>query len=113
MTRYKRNLNQDVTHWTVTGSDGFGGFLYGTPTLLAGRWEEKTEMFLTVNGEEAVSQAIVYLMDDIDAGDWLALGDFATAPTADPSTLDEAHRIQQRNRSTDLRNLIALRKAYC
>lgn len=112
MTRIKGNLRQDVTHWTVTGSDGFGGFLYGAPTLLKGRWEEKSEMFLNINSEEEVSEAIVYLMDDIDVGDWLALGDFATVPTANPSTLDEAHRIKQRNRSTDLRNLIALRKAY-
>jgi len=108
----ERNLRQDVTHWPVTGSDGFGGFLFGAPSLLRGRWEEKAELFQDINNEEAVSEAIVYLMSDIDIGDYLGLGDFATVPEANPTTLNNAHRIRQRNRTTNLRNLTALRKAY-
>ena len=107
-----RNLRQDVTHWPVTGSDGFGGFLYGAPVLLKGRWEEKIEMFLDENSEEAVSQAIVYLGVDVDTGDYLGLGDNATVPVANPSTLDNAFRIRQRNRTTNLRNVQALRKVF-
>jgi hypothetical protein len=111
--KFARNLNDDVTHWPVTGSDGFGGFLYGAPVLLKGRWEEKTELFLNANNEEEASQAIIYLNDDVDVGDWLGYGDFVTGtPVTNPSSLDEAHRIRQRNRSTDLRSLVALRKVY-
>jgi len=109
---YKRNLLHDVTYWPVTGSDGFGGFLFGAPVLLKGRWEDKCEMFLSYNNEEEASQAIVYLGDDVDIGDWLAQGDYATSPTTNPTTLDNAYRIRMRNRTTDLRNVIAIRKVF-
>ena len=113
LVSFAHNLHDDVTHWPVTGSDGFGGFLYGAPILLKGRWEKKTEMFLDINMEEKASQAIIYLNADVDVGDWLGYGDFVTGtPITNPSSLDEAHRIRQRNRSTNLRSLIALRKVY-
>lgn len=109
-----RNMHQDVTHWPVTGSDGFGGFTFGAPILMKGRWEEKQELFLDANSEEAISKGIVYLITDVDVGDWLALGDYVTIPTPiiNPSTLDNAYRIRQRNKSTNLRNTEALRKVY-
>ncbi len=107
-----RNLRQDVTHWPLTGSDGFGGFTFGAPAVLSARWEEKAELFQAPNNEEAVSHTVVYLLSDIDVGDYLALGDHATTPIANPTTLDNAHRVRQRNRTTDLRNVVALRKAF-
>jgi hypothetical protein len=115
MTRISHNLHQDVTHWSVTGSDGFGGFTFAAPVLLAGRWQEAHELFLTPNNEEVLSNAIVYLENDVDVGDFLALGDYANplvGPTLTPPEVDGAYRIRQRNKTTDLRNLIALRKAF-
>lgn len=110
----KRNMHHDITHWPVTGSDGFGGFVFGSPVLYKGRWEDKVEIFLDTNGEEVVSQAIVYMADDTDVGDWIVLGDQVTIPIADPTTLEDppAFRIRQRNRTTDLRNMSALRKVF-
>ena len=105
------NMRQDVTYWPVTGSDGFGGFTFGSPVLLKGRWEEKQELFMTSTNEEVLSQDIVYLLSDVDIGDFLALGDFVLS-TPDPTNLKDAKRVRQRNRSTDLRSLVALRKVY-
>lgn len=110
---FERNLRQDVTHWPVTGSDGFGGFTFGSPVLLRGRWEDTNEIFTDgVSMEQAVSRSIVYLGADIDEGDYLALGDFVTGtPVTDPTTVT-SHRIRTRDKSTDLRGLRTLRKAY-
>jgi hypothetical protein len=108
MAFYTRHLRQDVTHWPVTGTDGFGGFLYGPPTLLEGRWEDKAVQFRTATEEEATSDSIVYLDVDVDIGDYLAEGDFTTE--ADPS--DIGHRVRQRHRTTDLSNLTSLRKVF-
>jgi len=110
--RVARNLRHDVTHWPMTGSDGFGGFLFGAPVLLKGRWETKAELFQSTNNEEEISQSVVYLQTDISIGDYLGLGDHATTPVANPTSLTSAHRIRQRNKTTDLRNLTSLRKAF-
>lgn len=105
-----RRLNQEITHWPVTDSDGYGGFVFGTPVCLEGRWEEKNELFVTPDLEEVASMAIAYLEDDIAVGDYLALGDLTA--TADPTTLDDAHRIRNYGKVTDLRAILALRKAW-
>jgi hypothetical protein len=110
MTILTRNLREDVTHWPLTGTDGYGGFTYGTPVKIVGRWEEKAVLFLNADNEEVISEAIVYLDTDVAPGDYLGQGDLAA--TADPTTIDGPKRIRQRQKTTDLRNLLAIRKAF-
>ncbi len=110
MTQVSRNLREDITHWPLTGTDGYGGFTYGAPVKLKGRWEDKTVLFLNDDNEEVVSAAIVYLENDIVSGDYLGQGDFTA--TADPTTIAGPRRIRQRQKTTDLRNLLAIRKAF-
>ncbi len=116
MASFTRHMRQDVTYWPVTGTDGFGGFLYGTPVLLKGRWEDKAELYRNAANEEVVSSSVVYLSVDVDVGDILAEGDHVTVLIANPMTLNTtetvARRIEQRNRTTDLRNLTSLRKVF-
>jgi len=112
MVGFARNLNQDATHWPVTGSDGYGGFTYGAPVRHDCRWQDKNELFLTPDNEEVVSAAIVYLNTDIAVGDFLAEGDYATEPVVDPGTISTAKRVRNFGKSTDLRALVALRKAW-
>jgi hypothetical protein len=110
MTIMSRNLKQDVTHWPVTGSDGYGGFAFGTPVKLTGRWEERAELFIDENNEEVRSNAICYLSVDVDPGDYLAEGDLTATP--DPATLTAAYRVRNKHKTTDLRALVALRKVF-
>jgi len=105
-------MKQDVTHWPVTGSDGYSGFTFGPPIELKGRWEEKGEMFLTEENEEVVSKAVVYLGADVDVGDYLAEGKHALIPVPTALSNPRAYRVRQRAKITDLRNLQCLRKAY-
>lgn len=105
-----RNMNEDVTHWSVTGTDGYGGFTFGTPIKLSGRWEEKAELFLDINNEEVISSAIVFVSADVSIGDYLGQGDLTA--TSDPTTLSGPHRIRQNSKISDLRNLSVLRKAF-
>jgi len=110
MTGLARKLKQDVTRWPLTGSDGFGGFTFGSPVKFKGRWEDKAELFLNLDNEEEVSNAICYLAGDITVGDYFALGDHTA--TAVPTTLDVAFRSRNYGKSTDLRGLNALRKVW-
>ena len=107
---FARNLKQDVTRWPITGSDGFGGFTFGEPVCIKGRWEDRSELFLNLDNEEEVSNAIIYLNTDIEVGDYFALGDYTA--TNDPGTLDVAFRSRNKNKITDLRGLNALRKVW-
>ena len=102
------NLNQDITHWPVTGSDGYGGHTYGTPVKLSGRWEEKNELFMTQEREEILSNAVLYLRVSAVVGDYFGEGDLTA--TADPTTLSGVFRSRATNKTTSLRSLEAIRK---
>lgn len=103
-------LNQKLTYWVITGTDGFGGYTFGTPILVNGRWEEGQQKFISESGEESVSQAIVYLQDDVSVGDWLGEGDLTA--TLDPSTISGGFRVRGYSRVANLRNTENLRKAF-
>lgn len=109
----ERNFRQDVTHWPVTGTDGFGGFAFAEPILLRGRWEEKSEVFINQDNESVLSKAIVYVNSDVTNGDFVALGDFATEEVRvlDPTEVS-AFRIRNYGKITDLSALQALRKLW-
>lgn len=113
MPPFTQHLHHDVTHWPVTGSNGYGGFTFDTGVEIKGRWEEKAELFRDNNNEEQVSHAIVYLNTDVDVGDYLAQGKHKAI--ADPTTLtdaDRAYRALQRHKTTDLRSVTCLRKVF-
>lgn len=105
-----RMLKEDITKWPLTGSNGYGGFTFGTPIVLKGRWEDRTVLFRTLENEEEVSNAVVYLQSDITVGDYLGRGDLTAI--ADPTTLSGTFRSRNYHRTTDLRNLTALRKVF-
>lgn len=110
MTLITRQLKEDVTHWPINGTDGYGGFTFATPIKLKGRWEDKAVLFLDANNEEHVSESIVFISADVVVGDYLGRGDLTD--TADPTTISGPRRIRQRQKTTDLRNLQSIRKAF-
>jgi len=104
-----RHLRDEVTHWPVTGTDDFGDPIFGTPVKLKARWEDKQELFRTVQGEEVVSNAIVFLSIIAPVGDYLGLGDLVAQ--VDPTTVSDTFKIRAFNRVTDLRRVHETRKA--
>lgn len=110
MTMMSRRLKATITHWPNNGSDGYGGFTWGTPVVLKGRWEEVAVAFKTPNGDDAISNSIVFVPSDVTPGDYLAEGDLTA--TADPTTITDTWEVRQYHRNTDLRNLNTTRKAF-
>lgn len=102
-------MHDDVTHWPVGGSDGFGGFTFGAAAKFKARWEDKNELFIDINGEQVTSRAHVYIPKVVSVGDYLALGD--KTATADPTTIKGPFRIRSYLRSTDLAGLRSIMKA--
>ena len=105
---YVRHFHQQITFWP-TSESSYTGFTFGDPVVLLGRWEDKAEMFRSPGGEEFVSKSIAYLPQDVEIGDYLALGNLSSV--VDPTTVAEAFRVRLFSKIPDLRNICIDRKA--
>ena len=103
-----KRFPQSITYWH-TSPDGYGGFTFGAPTAIEGRWEDKNQLFLNLKGEEEVSSSIIYTDQQLTIGDYVYEG---TSVAANPAALDGAKRIRQLNKTPSLNGSRALYKAY-
>lgn len=88
----RRNLNQTISYWAPSTVDAAGDITFSAPVEIKGRWEERTELFVTQNGEERRSRGVVYLDRDIVIDGFLMLGS-TTASSLDPRDETSAFRI--------------------
>jgi len=105
-TRY---LRQNITRWTVS-EDGYGGFEFGPPQVIKGRWEQHQKLFTDLEGHQKVSRAEVFLAESVEVGDYLYNG-YTTE--LDPTTIcsGECFRVQMYHEIPDLRNIMTVRQA--
>ncbi len=102
------HLKQDITHWVASPS-GYGGYTFSSPRHLKGRWEERADQYQTPGGLQKVSRTVVYISEDVAIEDYLFLG---ISNLADPALETNAIRVDQFEKTPDLRALDHLRKAY-
>jgi hypothetical protein len=103
-------LPHDITWWSTSAGDGYGGDQFATPVLIKGRWEDRQEKYIgQLDRREAISQAIVFVDRDVAIGDYICLGN--QVAQASPAVVTGAHKIQQFRRIPDLRNVETVRRA--
>lgn len=102
----KRLFPQTVTWWARSASDEYGGSLFNPPKVIGARWEDKNVLYNNRVGDEATSNAIVYVDRRVEEGDYLMLGE---SESNDPHLVD-AYEIKKYNESPDIRNLTSSRK---
>lgn len=83
-----------ATYWSRGTPDGFGGYSWSSPTEISVRWESKNEIFKDEQGEDQVSNAIIYTDQDLEIGAYIYKGSSAAT---DPTTLADSHEIKQVN----------------
>ena len=110
-------LRQTAVYWGDPQSDGAGGRTFGSayPVELSIRWEERQELFVDASGQETMSQAVVYLDQDIDIGGYLDLGDLddlSSAEESDPLTVGGAYEIRNFKKLPDIKADRFLRKVW-
>ena len=105
---FKRKLPDCATYWGSPTTGGYGNVVFSAPAIIKVRWEDKHEKFLTMNGEEAISHAVVFVESDVDIGGYLYFGD---STVEDPTTLVGARIIRQFLKTPDIQGLQHLRKA--
>lgn len=88
--RMNNLLTDTVTYWGTPQPDGYGGKTFAAPVTVKARWVKKQERFLSPDGEELISNAVVYLDHDVEAGGYLYLG---TSAQSSPYDEDGAREI--------------------
>ena len=104
MESLSRNRHQILTYWKVTGMDGDGDETFAAPIQVIGKWEKRDRIFHDVRGEERRANNVITTEIEIFTGDFIALGDFFTAPIADPKTVAGAEKIEGSSAIPNLRN---------
>ena len=86
-----RHRNQPATYWAKGARDSSGDTTYAAAKAVTVRWEERSAVFTNAAGEEATANSVVFVKEDMEAGDYLFLG---TSVVADPTTVVAAQEIQ-------------------
>lgn len=107
MSFLTRNLRQQATYWPPGVPDGFGGTTFLARSTLKVRWEDKSELFVDAQGNEAVTSSIVYSAVDVLKKGWLFLG---VSSSTDPTTLAGASEIRDFEKTPTLSGLLFERK---
>lgn len=89
---YEALLQTPVTYWAAAAPDGFGGFTYAAPVPLLVRWQDKRDTFQDAQGEEFISDAIVYTSTALLENGWMFRG---VSVLTDPQAQAGAYRIRR------------------
>jgi len=107
-------LNQKVVYWGSPVTDGYGKLTFADPIEIDVRWEAKMELFLSFNGKEELSQAIIYSDTEMEIDGYLMLGELTDliGLTSDPMAQVAACPIKQFKKSPDLTGSTYVRKTW-
>lgn len=87
---------QTAVYWANPVRDGSGGYTYDAPIEVSCRWDIKQKLVLDRDGKEVVSQAKVFVTQDMDVEEILYFGgltDLTAAQKANPKLIDDAFEI--------------------
>ncbi len=91
MSWIDKHLRQRATYWSRTGATNSGDPVFAVAKSIKVRWEARDVAFTNAAGEEARSNAVVFVKEDMTAGDFLFLG---ASVVADPTTVVGSSEIQ-------------------
>lgn len=104
-----KNYLQDATYWGNPISDAYGSITFDSPISISVRWEEKAELFTDQSGNKILSNAIVFVSQDLSVGGYLYLG---TSSELSPSSVKESFRIRGFSKIPTVKGTDYLRIAY-
>lgn len=91
MSYLTQNLRQTATLWSKSGKDASGDPTFAAPKSIKIRWEDRNAVFTNLAGEEGAARSVIFLAEDVKAGDFLFLG---TSAVADPTTVVGAEEVK-------------------
>lgn len=103
---------QTAIYWARTTIDVYGQYSYEAPVQIDCRWDEVQDKFITPEGNEEVSKAVVYVDRDMSVGDYLKLGTLDSATVPNPLNDEDAFGIQNFSKISNLKNTEYLRTCH-
>ena len=89
-------LTHKCVYWSTPVPDGFGGYTFTNAIELNCRWEDVNERFVSDDNTENISQAKVYVDEDVEVGGYVMLASVGDITVTDnPESLSEAYKIKR------------------
>ena len=113
MSLISRMRRQDAVYWPPQQAGRYGLAGLGQPVAVRCRWDDVHEQYVTTTGTTTISNAKVYVDQDMLPGGYLWLGLLADLPDSptDPRQLPGAYEIQKLEKIGNLRATEFLRIA--
>lgn len=86
MSFITRNHNQTIVYWANPVADGRGGHTFDAPVEVQGKWEDSQKRVIDADGNESLSESVIYVGQDMEAGEWVFLGALADIPSSEDDT---------------------------
>ena len=103
-------FKQTLTLWSHDGTfSAYGDPAFGNPQEIAGRYEYRTELFITAKGDQSQSRAIAYTTNAVHVDDYLYNG---SSSTANPETVSGADQVRRVDGVPDVKNSTTLYKVF-
>lgn len=94
----KKVCVQDAVYWPPGMITGYGQREFEEPRLIKCRWVDTTKTITDKNGQIIVCDAEILVVDDLEVGGFIYLGDFTGLTNenrVDPKTLPGAYEIRR------------------
>jgi len=106
-------IKQTGVYWAPSGTDDYGKPTWATPIEVGIRWEDISEHFMDPQGETQMSNARVYLDQNVEVHGVLLLGELTSSVDQDdPKANDGAWEIRKFENLPDIPATKALKTAY-
>ena len=84
-----RVCTQDLVYWALASIDGYSRETFTAPVAIKGRWESAKEIVMDSKGEEVVSVARAWVLQDVTEEGYLYLGAIGDSDyNVDPLAMD-------------------------
>lgn len=108
-------LTDTAVLWPVTGYNAYNELTFSTGVEISVRWEDRDELFVSKDGKELVSRAILHVNQDIVPDSFMYLGvltDLSTAEKANPKLVQDAYAVKAFKSLKSVTGKDTLRKVY-
>lgn len=113
MSLITRMRRQKAVYWARSATaNRFGVFTFSSPVEIECRWDDSAQQYRDENGEEALSNAVVYVDRDMKQGDRLKKGEMESDTPDDPMELLDSYEIKRFDDTPNLKATESLRTAY-
>ncbi len=117
MSIITRMLRQKAVYWALDSDDNFDNFgqpQYANPVEIKCRWVIKTVEFLGPQGTQELSNAVVYVGQDVKVGGVLMLGELTDIDSSltVPKQNEETYEIRRFEKLPNLRTTQFLRTVF-